>query len=61
MLCEGSAKIADSASMVCNLCIDAICDVVRKVYKEDHSKAHLTSFLLVPVPELVDHVGMPFL
>jgi hypothetical protein len=30
------------------------------VYKEHHLKAHLTSFLLVPVPELADHVGMPF-
>jgi hypothetical protein len=60
MLSEGLATIADSASMVGKLGgIDAICDVVRKVYKE-HSKAHLTSFLLVPVPELADHVGMPF-
>jgi hypothetical protein len=47
MLCESFAGI------------DAICDV-RNVYKEYHSKAHLTSFLLVPVPELADHVGMPF-
>jgi hypothetical protein len=30
------------------------------VYKEHHSKARLTNFLLVPVPELADHVGMPF-
>jgi hypothetical protein len=35
-------------------------DVVRKIYKEHRSKPHLTSFLLVPVPELAGHAEMPF-
>jgi hypothetical protein len=40
--------------------IDTIHDVVRKLYKYRHSKAHLTRCILVPLSQMASHVGMPF-